>query len=261
MSVVRYELDGHVAIITLDRPQKLNAFNSAMHADLDVAIRRFRADADAWVAVVTGAGERAFSAGQDVSELADLDDFMASQPGFWDAVYSDRIDREMEQYKPMIAAVNGHCVGEGLCLAMACDLRVASEDATFLMPEVALGIPIVVGAAQSARLMGLGHVMELLLLGEPRDAAWAHRVGLINKIVPKSDVLSAALTWAHRLASVGPLAVRCTREIAIRSLDTDFSTAIRMGEAMRRVATGLSGDFREGVTAAAEGRSPHFTGR
>lgn len=261
MNTVRYELDGHVAIITLDRPESLNAFNAAMHADLDTAIRRFRADGDAWVAVVTGAGERAFSAGQDVRELADLDAFMDTVPGFWEAVYTDRIDREMEQYKPMIAAVNGHCVGEGLCLAMACDLRVCSDDASFLMPEVALGIPVVVGAAQSARLMGLGHALELLLLGEPRDAEWAHRVGLVNKVVPKADVLNAALTWAHRLASVGPLAVRCTREIAVRSLETDFSTAIRMGEAMRRVATGLSGDFREGVTAAAQGRTPHFTGR
>lgn len=261
---VRYETDehdAHVVIITLDRPESLNAFNARMHADLDTAVRRFRADPDAWVAVITGAGERAFSAGQDVRELADLDGFLAGVPDFWEAVYTDRIDREMEQHKPMIAAVNGHCVGEGLCLAMACDLRICSDDAQFLMPEVALGIPIVVGAAQSARLMGLGHALELLLLGEPRDARWAHRVGLVNDVVAKDETLAAALKWARRLATVGPQAVRCTREIAVRSTETDFSTAIRMGEAMRRVATATSADLREGVAAAAQQRRPQFIGK
>lgn len=261
MTVVRYELDGQVAIITLDRPERLNAFNAQMHADLDTAIRRFRADDGARAAVVTAAGDRAFSAGQDIHELADLDAFLEKVPGFWEAVYTDRFDREMEQHKPMVAAVNGHCVGEGLCLAMACDLRVCSDDASFLMPEVALGIPVVVGAAQSTRLMGLGQALELLLLGEARDAEWALRAGLVNKVVPKAEVFDAALAWARRLAAVGPLAVRATREIARRSLETDFSTAIRMGEAMRRVATGLSGDLREGLTAAAQGRTPDFPGR
>ncbi len=229
--VVRYETEGPVAIITLDRPQVLNAFNAAMFRDLDEALTRFQAAPEIRAAVITGAGGRAFSAGFDRKELADFDALLKSQPGLWHGGLSPA----PTLYKPMIAAIEGHCVGEGLCLALNCDLRICSDDATFVMPEVALGIPVVDTSVAATRVLGLGAALELLLLAEPRDAAWALRVGLVNSVAPAGEVLPAALRWAKRLATMGPGALAATRETVLRAYDVDAATAARLGHALRRV--------------------------
>lgn len=230
-SVVRYETDGAVAIITLDRPHVLNAFNAAMFRELAAALNRFQTTPEISVAVVTGTGDRAFSAGFDRSTLVDFDAFVQAEPGLWHGGTSST----PTVHKPMIAAIEGHCIGEGLSLALSCDLRICSESATFAMPEVLLGIPVVDTSVAATRVLGLGATLELLLLGEPRDAAWAHRVGLVNSVTPAGEALPAALRWAKRLAVAGPGALAATRETVLRAYDADAETAARLGHALRRV--------------------------
>ena len=143
---------------------------------------------------------------------------------------------------------------------MACDLRIAAQSATFAYSEVALGMPTIVGAVRTAQLMGLSHALELLLLGERRDAAWAYRTGLVNEVVPDGKLMEKALAWAQRLCEVGPIATRCTKEVAIRSRHMGFYDAVRMGEGMRRAAFQTKDAF-EGIMAFAEKRKPNFEGK
>jgi len=257
---VTYEKTGHVVRLTLNRPEALNAFNRDMHEELNAGFVRFREDPDAWVAIVTGAGDRAFSAGADVKEVGALAESAEDRPSLWDSFYHIDLQAGLEVYKPVIAAVNGFCVGEGMTLILACDLRIAAAGATFAFPEVAVGTPTIVGAIRAPRVMGLGHALELLLLGERRDAEWAYRTGLVNAVVPDEALMDKAEEWAERLCRVGPVATRATKEVAMRSLGMSFYDAVRMGEAMRRCANATE-DAKEGPRAFLEKRPPAFKGR
>jgi len=257
---VNYEKKEHIVKITLNRPEVLNAFNKDMHEELNASFIRFREDSEAWVAIVTGAGEKSFSVGQDTKELGEMLSDMDSIPNIWDILVNQDLQGGLELYKPVIAAVNGYCIGEGLCLIMACDLRLAAQGATFAYSEVALGMPTIVGAVRAAQLMDLGHALELLLLGEKRDAAWAYRTGLVNEVFPDDQLEEKAMAWAQRLCDVGPVATRCTKEVAIRSRQMGFYDAVRMGEGMRRAAFQTKDAF-EGIQAFAEKRKPEFNGK
>jgi enoyl-CoA hydratase/carnithine racemase len=235
---VDYERAGHIVTITLNRPRVLNAFNREMHRELNESFRRFREDEDARVAIVTGAGERAFSSGQDLKELDTMLADSEPVPNLWTAYFGDDLQSGLDVWKPVIAAIRGYCIGEGLCLALACDVRVAGEGATFSFPEVELGLPTITGAIRAAELLGLGHALELLLLGEKHGAGWAYRTGLVNVVESDDDVLAKARTWAERLAGLDPAAVRATKEMARRSRGMSLPDAVRMGEAMRRIAMG-----------------------
>jgi E-phenylitaconyl-CoA hydratase len=259
MAVI-YEKDDHIVKITLNRPEVLNAFNQEMHKELNASFVRFREDTDAWVAIVRGAGDRAFSVGQDFKELGEMLSDLSSIPTIWDLLVNQDLQGGLELYKPVIAAIHGYCIGEGLCLIMACDLRLAAQNATFAYSEVALGMPTIVGAVRTAELMGLSHALELLLLGERRDAAWAYRTGLVNEVVSNDQLMGKAMAWAKRLCEVGPIATRCTKEVAIRSRRMGFYDAVRMGEGMRRAAFQTRDAF-EGIMAFAEKRQPKFEGR
>jgi len=240
---VRYERDGHVATITYDRPEVLNAINGALRQDLNAAWERFRADEEAWVGIVTGAG-RAFCVG------ADLRDGAASAgtwPGsFWEI--------------PTIAAVNGYCLGYGLTLVTACDFVLAADDAQFGMPEVRLGVPTIVGAIRLPRRVGMQAALELLLTGERIDATRAAEIGLALRVVPRAELLDEARRFADRLCTGAPLAVRAVKEMAYRGQTLPWIDAVRMGEAMRRLAQNTE-DAAEGRAAAAEGREPRWRGR
>lgn len=233
-----YEKADHIVTITLNRPKVLNAFNRDMHRELNESFVRFREDEDARVAVVTGAGERAFSSGQDLKELETILAEPEPLPNLWESYFGKDLASGLDVWKPVIAAVRGYCIGEGLCLALACDFRIAGQSASFSFPEVELGMPTIVGAIRAAELLGLGHALELLLLGEKRGAEWAYRTGLVNVVVPDDEVASNARAWAERLAGLEPNAVRATKEMARRSRAMSLPDAVRMGEAMRRIAMG-----------------------
>jgi len=254
--VVRYELDNHIATIVYNRPEVLNAINADMRRGLNAAFDRFRTDDDAWVAIVTGAG-RAFCAGADVRDGAGA----AGEFGgtFWEKPTINSFESGWEIFKPVIAAVNGYCLGYGLTLVTWCDFVIASERAEFGFPEVGIGVPTIVGAIRLPQRINWQYAMELLLTGERISASRAKEIGLAGWVVPHDELMVEATRLAERLVSAAPLAARATKEVAVRSSHLTTLDAIRFGETMRRVAAGTN-DAAEGGRAAREGRPPRWTG-
>jgi E-phenylitaconyl-CoA hydratase len=254
---VSYAQDGHVVTITYDRPAVLNAINGEMREGLNAAWERFRDDQESWVAIVTGAG-RAFCAGADLKDGAGS---VGTWSGtFWEIPTLNSFESGWEIFKPTIAAVNGPCIGYGLTAAAACDFLIAAESATFAFPEVRIGVPTIVGALRLPPKLGWQHAMELLLLGEPIDAARALEIGLAWKVVPDDELLDEARDLAARLCRGAPLAQRAVKEVAWRGRELPWLDAVRFGETMRRVA-GATEDAQEGRRAVAEARTPEWKGR
>jgi enoyl-CoA hydratase/carnithine racemase len=252
-----YDLDGHVATITYNRPEVLNAIDASLRADLNTAWQRFVEDEEAWVAILTGAG-RAFSAGVD---LRNPQGAVGTWPGsFWEIPTINSFESGLEVWKPTVAAVNGPCIGYGLTAVAACDFVIASERASFGFPEVTLGTPTIVGAIRLPPKIGWSNAMELLLTGDTIDAARAKEIGLAWKVVPHDDLMTEARALADRLCRGGPLAVRATKEVAWRARYMPWAEAVRMGETMRRVV-GTTEDIREGGAARREGRDPEWRAR
>ena len=252
-----YELDSHIATITYNRPDALNAINGEMRRDLNDAFARFRDDEDAWVGIVTGAG-RAFCAGADLRDGAgSAGDF----PGtFWEKPTINSFESGWEIFKPVIAAVNGHCIGYGLTLVTWCDFVIASERAEFGFPEVRIGVPTIVGAIRLPQRLLWHDAMELLLTGERIDAARAKEIGLVGAVVEHDELMNAARTLAGRLLQGAPLAQRAIKEVAVRARSLPSLEAIRFGETMRKVAAATE-DAAEGGRAAAERRPPEWRAR
>ncbi len=254
---VRYELDGHVATITYNRPEALNAINGELRDDLNDAFARFRDEEDAWVAIVTGEG-KAFCVGAD---LRDGTNSAGTFPGtFWEKPTQNSFESGWEIFKPVIAAVNGYCLGYGLTLVTWCDFVIASDRAQFGYPEVRIGVPTIVGAIRLPQRIGWQPAMELLLTGERIDAAKAKEIGLAGWVVPHDTLLDEARALADRLLAGAPLAARAIKEMAVRSRSMPSLEAIRFGETMRKVAAATE-DAAEGVRAAAERRTPAWKGR
>jgi enoyl-CoA hydratase/carnithine racemase len=252
-----FRLDGHVATITYNRPEVLNAINGEMRRDLNAAFSRFRDDVDAWVAIVTGSG-RAFCAGADLHDGAGS---VGSFPGtYWEKPTSNSFESGWEIFKPVIAAVNGYCLGYGLTLVSWCDFVIASDRAEFGLPEVSLGVPAIVASIRLPQRLNWADAMELLLTGDRIDAQRAQVMGLVWKVVPHDALLDEANVLAQRLVDRAPLAQRAMKEMAMRTRHMAAVEAIRFGETMRHVAGGTK-DAAEGRQAAAEGRPPHWMGR
>ena len=249
-----YSLDGHVATITYNRPDVLNAIDAELRRDLNDAWRRFKEEDDAWVAILTGAG-RAFSAGVDLRNPAGA---VGEWPGsFWEIPTINSFESGEEIWKPTIAAVNGPCIGYGLTAVAACDFVIASDRATFAFPEVRIGVPTIVGAIRFPAKIGWANAMELLLTGDAVDADRAKEMGLVWKVVPHDDLLDEARVLAARLCQGAPLAVRAVKEMAWRARYMPWTEAVRMGETMRRLV-GATEDAREGGAARREGRPPEW---
>jgi enoyl-CoA hydratase/carnithine racemase len=246
---VLYERDGHVATITYNRPEAMNALNQELRDDLDASWVRFRDDDEAWVAIVTGAG-RAFCAGHDLKGGA-----VPKGTTHWETPSLTSLENGIEVWKPVIAAVNGYALGFGLTMVAACDFVLASEQAEFGFPEVRLGVPTIQGAVRMPGRVGWQNAMELLLLGERISARRAQEMGLVWKVVAHDTLLDEARALAERLCLSAPLAVRATKEVAWRGQELPWVDAIRFGETVRRVAQATD-DAREGMTAAREKRSP-----
>lgn len=257
MSLVTYELDDHVATITLNRPEARNAINGALRDDLNAAWNRFRDEQDAWVGILTANGE-VFCAGAD---LTDSQGAVGTFPGtFWEKPTINSFESGMELFKPTIAAVHGPCVGYGLTGLLFCDFVIASTEAVFRFPEVTIGVPTIVGAIRLPQRVGWANAMELLLTGEPMTAQRAHEIGLVWKLVEPSELQEAARDWARTLTRAAPLAQRATKEVAWRSADMGWIESVRFGETMRKVA-GATEDVAEGLSAWREKRPPRWQGR
>ena len=253
---VLYDLDGHIATIAYNRPDALNAIDGDMRRGLNDAFSRFRDDEDAWVAIVTGSG-RAFCVGADMVDGAGAAGEFAGT--FWEKPTLNSFESGWEIFKPVIAAVNGYCLGYGLTLVTWCDFVIASERAEFGFPEVGIGVPTIVGAIRLPQRLNWQYAMELLLTGERIDAARAKEIGLAGWVVPHDDLMTEAKRLAERLVRAAPLAARATKEVAVRSQHLTTIDAIRFGETMRRVA-GATEDAAEGGRAFRERREPRWTG-
>ncbi len=255
-TLVSYEIAEHVATITYNRPDTLNAINAEMRQGLNQAFSRFRDDEEAWVAIVTGAG-RAFCAGGDMRDGGATGEFAGT---FWEKPTVNSFESGWEIYKPVIAAVNGICLGYGLTLVTWCDFVIASDRAEFGYPEVRLGVPTIVGAIRLPQRVSWQHAMEMLLTGERIDAERAREIGLAGWVVPHDQLMDEARVLARRLVVAAPLAARATKEVAVRSQSLPPVEAIRFGETMRLVAMATE-DADEGLRAAREGRPARWRAR
>ena len=255
--LLTFEVADRIAAITVNRPDKLNALNDALMRELGVAIEEARARDDVGAVLLTGAG-RAFVAGADIAELADQN----ATEGKARAERGQRVFRRFEQSpKPTLAAVNGFALGGGCELAMACHIRLASEAAKFGQPEVKLGIvPGYGGTQRLPRLVGKGRALHLLLTGEIIDAAEAHRIGLVNRVVPAAELIPAARAMLGTIIAQGPLAVAQCIEAVDRGLEMPLDDAIALEAAYFGVLS-ASADKAEGMRAFLDKRTPAFTGR
>ena len=219
---VKYELRGHVAVVTIDRPEAMNALNTAVLSDLAAVLDELEKSEEVYVLVLTGAG-RAFVAGADIAEMRDYG--AVEGQAFSDA--GNALFLRIENFpKPVIAAVNGYALGGGCELAMACDIRIAGENARFGQPEVGLGItPGFGGTQRLARLVGSGRAMELILSAKTIGAAEAKEIGLVNEVAAQDALLDTALALADTIASKAQIAVRAAKRCIRRGLQTDIATA------------------------------------
>src|SRR5438046_906764 len=228
---IRFEVDGHVAIITLDRPEKMNAMDSEMYASISERMREIDVRDDIWIGVVTGAGDRAFTAGAD---LVGMHGTAEQAQVEWSAMRANRFDLGLEVQKPMIAAVNGYCLAGGLELALVCDIRVASDSAKFGCPEVKWNLLHGYGAQRLPEIVGLTNAMYLLLTGQFIDAQEALRIGLVNEVVPARQLMPRARELAETICANGPMAVRMTKELALRSPDHITPDGLRRNQTIKR---------------------------
>lgn len=252
---LRYDVDGRVVTLTLDRPAQRNAVNPELTLAMDAALQRFEADPEVWVALLTGAGGL-FSAGADLKAIAAgrAQELSTEVGGFGGFVRYPRA-------KPVIAAVHGFALAGGMELVLACDMVVAADDAIFGLPEVTRGIVAAGGGMfRLPRVIPPARARELLLTGARLPAVEAHALGLVNRLVPADQVLATARELADAICANAPVAVRETLALARAAQEIDEQEAWRRsGEASRRVAQ--SEDAKEGPRAFAEKRSPRWTGQ
>ncbi len=247
-----------VAIITINRPEKLNALNRETLAALDRAVTQAGGDPQVLALVITGTGPKAFVAGADIGELAAL-----SPLGGRDyAKEGNRVLQGIESLgKVVIAAINGFALGGGCELALACHIRIAAQNARIGLPEVTLGlIPGFGGTQRLARIVGKGRGLELILSGETIDAAEAHRIGLVNRVVPEGKAVEEATALARTIASRGPVAVRLAMEAVDKGLEVPLHEGLVIESALFGLAV-TTEDFKEGTQAFLAKRKAKFQGR
>lgn len=255
---VLFEAEAGIALVTVNRPDKLNALSGAVIAELQDAFEHIEKDPSIHAAILTGAGPKAFVAGADIHELAALSPAEARTY----ARRGQQAFRLLEtSSKPSVAAINGYALGGGLELAMACSVRFAAETARLGQPEVKLGIiPGYGGTQRLPRLVGRGRALELLLAGEPVTAAEAHRIGLVNAVVPQAELLNYCRAWLDKVLANAPMALA----LVLEAVDVGQNVALEEGLRMEAAAFGMSAateDCREGTRAFLEKRKPAFAGK
>jgi enoyl-CoA hydratase len=255
---ITLDVSDRVATLTVNRPDKLNALNDLTVTELGRAIEDVRAREDIGGVILTGAGNKAFVAGADIAELATQGPIDGRERARRGQAVLRRIETSP---KPVIAAVNGFALGGGCELAMACHVRIASETAKFGQPEVKLGIgPGYGGSQRLPRLVGQGRALELILTGEMIDAREAHRIGLVNAVVPPADLLRTATELMRKMLANGPVALGLSIDAVVRGVELPLEDALLL-EADAFGLLAATDDMREGMRAFLEKRQPRFTGQ
>lgn len=263
MSII-YEKKERIAIITINRPEVRNALDFEAIEALNKAWIDFRDDPNLWVAIITGAGDKAFSAGADVRKIGEFYSKLSSaerlemaekEPGL------GGITRNLEIWKPIIAAINGYCLAGGMEIALSCDIRIASENAVFGLTEARLGImPGAGGTQRLPRLIPLAKALEMMLLAKRLDAQEALQIGLVNKVVPLSELMSTAMEMAQTICERGPLAVRAIKKAVLRGLEMPLREGLLLEQYLAEPLR-QSEDAKEGIRAFIEKRKPEFKGK
>lgn len=251
-----YQVTEGIALITMNRPQAMNALNSELFDEFAIILDRIEQDTAVQVVIITGAG-KAFIAGADISQMQRY----STLEGRDFCVLGQRLINRLEELdKPVIAAINGFALGGGCELAMACDLRIASERAKFGQPEVNLGIiPGYGGTQRLARFIGKGKAKYYIYTGELIGAAEAYQLGLVEKVVPPEELMSVALKIANTIQTKAPVAIKMAKRAINKGLEMDLASGIAF-EAEAYTTTFSSEDWLEGMTAFLEKREPHFKG-
>jgi enoyl-CoA hydratase len=255
---VLYEAKGPIAYVTLNRPKVLNALSQDAWEDLRAAFERARDDAAVLGVILTGASDKAFIAGEDISELARATPVDAEKSSRSGQAVLDLIEN---LGKPVIAAVNGFALGGGCETAMACTIRIAAEHARFGQPEVKLGIPPGAGGTQRLpRLVGKGRALQLILTGELIGAQEAYRIGLVNEVVPAGELIPRCEAILKQILANAPLAVRFSLEAVNKGMETSLSAGLLLEAAVFAICAGTE-DKREGTAAFLDKRPARFQGR
>ena len=259
MSKILYETKGSVAKITINRPEAMNAFDLETARVMGERLQEFDADAALRVAILTGAGDKAFCAGADLKKMHG-----GSHDGgineLWDFERQNRLGQRLQTVKPVIAAVNGYCLAGGLELALGSDIRIASTNASFGSPEVRWSILHGFGAMRLPQTVGMSVAMEMLLTGERIDAKRAYEVGLVSRLVEPAALMRTAEEMAQKIASNGPLAIRVTKDLAWRGLHEHPADMLRYYAAVTALIHETE-DAKEGPRAFSEKRVPQFKNR
>jgi enoyl-CoA hydratase/carnithine racemase len=253
-----YEKKGSIAYVTVNRPKVLNALNTPTWTDIRAAFEVAKADLSVLGVILTGAGDKAFIAGADISELAHVDAYAAEESSRFGQSVLDLIEN---LGKPVIAAINGFALGGGCETAMACTIRIAAEHAKFGQPEVKLGLlPGGGGTQRLPRLVGKGRALQLILTGETISAQEAHRIGLVNEVVPAANLIARAEAILKQIGANAPIAVKFSLEAANKGLETSQAEGFAL-EASYFGICAATEDKKEGTSAFLEKRAPQFHGR
>lgn len=251
---VGYQKEGKIAIITLNRPESLNSFDPDQVNEVNKCLYDFNGDEGLWVAIITGTGERAFSVGADIKTTLPRIQSSAHRGD----MPAPAICEDMQIWKPIIAAINGACLGGGFEVALACDIRIAAENATFGFPEINLGlIPGWGGTQRLPRAVPLAKAAEMLTSGRPIDAQEAYRIGLVNKVVPATELMNEAKKMAEALLKPAPLAARAAKQAMLQGLNTTLLNGLEIEYQLERYVTNTE-DFKEGRQAFIEKRKADF---
>jgi enoyl-CoA hydratase/carnithine racemase len=257
MAIIEYTREGKIALFTINRPEALGALNVEGMKQLQDALLDFRDDDRLLVGIITGSGDKAFSAGVDIKDYLPFIKRTTDKP--WQRPTG--IIRGLNIWKPLIAACNGLAVGGGLELALACDIMLASENARFGLPEVTVGlIPGGGGTQRLPRAIPRRIAAEMLFTGQTIDAQEAYRIGLANKVVPQAELMNEARKLAESICKAAPLAVRTVKEAMVRGLDMSLEDGLQLEDDLTRYIMSTE-DFEEGITAFTEKRKPKFEGR
>lgn len=255
--MIEYAKEGKIAIFRINRPEAMGAITVEGMRQFNNALIDFRDDDELWVGIITGTGDKVFSAGVDVKEF--LPFIRETKHVKWRRQAG--VIRGLDLWKPMIAACNGLTMGGGLEISLACDIMIASENAVFGLPEVKVGIiPGGGGTARLSRIIPRRLAAEMLFTGKTINAQEAYRIGLVNKVVPSDHLMEEAKKMAHSICEAAPLAVRYAKELMIRGASLAIEEALRLEDDVESTLMATE-DFSEGITAFAEKRKPEFKGR